>query len=150
PGLKWRDGKTVDPLVVKWWIVLADKLKDPAGNALFELYLDRLRGEDAGRFGLFLLQAFIERDTTTRSEQEALAFAKQRVDQEQQWRLNWQPELAARHPFNYEQSFAAAKALKLREHIHSCSENKGVLGLTMRAPGPDAGALVRRYLKDHG
>src|SRR5262249_4503887 len=32
PSLKWRDGKTVDPMVVKWWIVLADKLKDPAGN----------------------------------------------------------------------------------------------------------------------
>jgi len=39
---------------------------------------------------------------------------------------------------------------KLREYIHSCPENKGVLGPTVRAPGPDAAALVRRYLKDHG
>ena len=153
PSLKWKDGKTVDPIVVKWWIVLADKLKDPAGNALFELYLDRLKTEDAARFGLFLLQVFIERDTTTCNEQEALAAAKQSADQQQQWRLSWQqqhPEWAAEHPFNYEQAFAAAKAAKLREHIHSCSENKGLLGLTIRAPGPDAGALVRRYLKDHG
>jgi hypothetical protein len=153
PSLKWKDGKTVDPAVVKWWIVLADKLKDPTGNALFELYLDRLRPEDAGRFGLFLLQTFIERDTTSCSEEVALAYAKQRADQSQQWWQGWQqrnPEQAAQHPFNYEQTFAAAKAAKLREHIHSCSENKGLLGLTVRAPGPDAGALVRRYLKDHG
>jgi hypothetical protein len=153
PGLKWQDGKTVGPEVVKWWIVLADKLKGPAGNALFELYLDRLRTEDAERFGLFLLQAFIERDTTTCSEEEALAYAKQHTDQNQQNWQSWQqrdPEWAAQHPFNYEQSFAAYKAAKLGQHVHSCSENKGLLGLTMRAPGPDAGALVRRYLKDHG
>jgi hypothetical protein len=153
PSLRWRDGKTVDPMVVKWWIVLADKLKDPAGNALFELYLDRLKTEDAERFGLFLLQTFIERDTTTCSEEEALAYAKQSADQSLQWWQSWQqrnPEQAAQRPFNYEQAFAAAKAAKLREHIHSCSENKGLLGLTMCAPGPDAGALVRRYLKDHG
>jgi hypothetical protein len=153
PGLKWQDGKTVDPLIVKWWIVLADKLKDPAGNALFELYLDRLDVEDAERFGLFLLQAFIERDTTTCSEEDALAYAKQYADQSRQSWQSWHqrnPEYAEQHPFNYEQSFAAAKAAKLREHLHSCSENKGLLGLTMRAPGPDAGALVRRYLKDHG
>jgi len=153
PSLKWRDGKTVDPILVKWWIVLADKLRDPAGNALFELYLDRLKTEDAGRFGLLLLQAFIERDTTACGEEEALAFAKQRADQRRQWWQSWQqrdPERAAEHPFNYDQVFAAEKAAKLREHIHSCSENKGLLGLTMRAPGPDAGALVRRYVKDHG
>src|SRR5262249_141065 len=79
--------------------------------------------------------------------------AKQRADQRQQWWQSWQqrnPDQAAAHPFNYDQVFAAEKAVKLREHIHSCSENKGLLGLTMRAPGPDAGALVRRYLKDHG
>ena len=153
PSLKWRDGKTVDPMVVKWWIVFADRLKDPAGNALFELYLDRLKPENAGRFGLFLLQTFIERDTTSCSEQEALAFAKQSADQRQQMWLSWhqkRPEVAAQYPFNYEQVFAAAKAAKLREPIHSCSENKGLLGLTVRAPGPDAAALVRRYLKDHG
>jgi hypothetical protein len=157
PGLKWLDGKTVDPLIVKWWIVLADKLKDPAGNALFELCLDRLKTEDAGRFGLFLLQAFIERDTATCSEADALAAAKQSADQSQQRWQSWHkrdPERAeawaARYRVSYEQTFAAAKAAKLREHIHSCSENKGLLGLAMRAPGPDAGALVRRYLKDHG
>src|SRR5262249_56776800 len=72
PALKWNDGKVVDPTIVKWWIVLADKLKNPAGNALFELYLDRLKTEDRERFGRFLLQAFIERDTTSCSEEEAL------------------------------------------------------------------------------
>src|SRR5262249_8543820 len=119
------------------------------GNALFELYLDRLKPEDAGRFGLLLLQTFIEHDT----EQEALAFATQSADQRQQMWLSWhqkRPEVAAQYPFNYEQVFAAAKAAKLREPIHSCSENKGLLGLTVRAPGPDAGGLVRGYLKDHG
>jgi hypothetical protein len=118
PSLKLGDGKTVDPVIVKWWIVLADKLKDPAGNALFELYLDRLKTDDAGRFGLFLLQAFIERDTATCTEEEALAYAKQITDQTQQWRLTWQqqhPEQAARYPFNYEHEFARAKAVKLRE-----------------------------------
>ena len=153
PQLQWRDGGTVDPLVVKWWIVLADKLKDPAGNAMFELYLDRLRPEDAQRFGLFLLQAFIERDTASCTDEEASAFARECADDEQQNWLRWSqqdPEWASENPFSYEKEFAGAKAEKLREQVHSCSANRGFLGLTTRAPGPDAAALARRYLKDNG
>ena len=85
PRLEWSDGGEVDPVVVKWWIGLADKLKDPAGNALFELYLDRLKPEHAERLGLFLLQAFIERDTANCGEEEALVWAKQRAEQGAQW-----------------------------------------------------------------
>jgi hypothetical protein len=154
PELRWQSGARVPPVVVKWWVVLAEKLKDPAGNALFELYLDRLLPEDAERFGLFLLQAFIERDTTTCSEEEALVAAKQSADQAQQYWQRWQSQQGSgspsAYPFDYDQTFAAAKAAKLREHLHSCSENRGLLGLTSRAPGAQAAALVRRYLKDHG
>jgi hypothetical protein len=153
PPLQWRDGGEVDPLVVKWWIVLAEKLKDPAGNAMFELYLDRLKPEDAGRFGLFLLQAFIERDTASCSEEEANESARESADQQQQWSLQYSqqnPEWARENPFVYEQAFAEARAAALREQPYSCSANRGFLGLTMRAPGPDAAALARRYLKDNG
>jgi hypothetical protein len=153
PRLEWSDGGEVDPVVVKWWIGLADMLKDPAGNALFELYLDRLKPEHAERLGLFLLQAFIERDTGTCTEEEANEYAKERADRRQQWweqRSQQDPEWGRKYPFNYEQAFVSVKAEKLRQHIHSCSDNRGVLGLTMRAPGPDSAALTRRYLKDHG
>lgn len=153
PHLKWSDGKAVDPTIVKWWIVLAEKLKDPAGNALFELYLDRLKPEDAEHFSLFLLQSFIERDTESCSEEEALAAAKVSADRQQGWWQQWHqrnPNKADEYPFNYDKVFAQAKASKLAEPVHSCSENRGFLGLTMRAPGRDAGALVRRYLKDYG
>ena len=76
PALKWRTGKKVDPTIVRWWIMLADKLKSPGGNALFDFYLDRLRPEDAGRLGLFMLSTFVARDTLSPSEADARAHAK--------------------------------------------------------------------------
>lgn len=153
PALKWRTGKKVDPTIVRWWIVLADKLKSPGGNALFDFYLDRLRPEDAGRLGLFMLSTFVARDTLSPSEADARAHAKAFADEQQRNWQRWagsQSQLAAQHPFNYQQVFDYGRLAKLGQHLHSAAEHRGILGLASRAPGADAAALVRRYLKENG
>jgi hypothetical protein len=153
PSLRWRTGKTVPAEVVKWWIVLAEKLKNPAGNALFDLYLDQLREDDAATLGVFLLRTFIARDTLNCGEEEASAYATKQAGLLQQSWTRWQqanPAKAALQPFNYARAFAHARAQMLSVHSHSCSENRGFLALSARAPGPVAAELVRGYLKDHG
>lgn len=153
PALKWGTGKKVDPTIVRWWIVLADKLKSPSGNALFDFYLHRLRLEDAERLGLFMLSTFIARDTISPSEADARAHAKAYADEQQRIWQQWSgrhPHLAAQHPFNYQQYFEYGRLAKLSQHLHSAAEHRGILGLASRALGADAAALVRRYLKENG
>jgi hypothetical protein len=153
PALKWSTGKKVDPTIVRWWIVLADKLKSPSGNALFDFYLDRLRPEDAERLGLFMLSTFVARDTIAPSQADAQAHAKAYADEQQRIWQQWSgrnPQLAAQHPFNYQQYFEYGRLAKLSQHLHSAAEHRGILGLASRAPGADAAALVRRYLKENG
>lgn len=154
PPLKWGAGKKVDPIIVKWWIVLADKLKSPSGNALFDFYLDRLVPDDAAALGQFILTTFVARDTVSPSEEEAQAAGKAFADQQQQWWQQFQarnPQAAAQLPaFSYQQAFQAGRLSKLAQHIYSAAEHRGILGLTSRAPGADAAALARRYLKENG
>lgn len=152
PALRWMGGEPIAPDIVKWWLVLADKLKDPGGNALFELYLDRAEPQDAAALGLFVAKAFIDRDTVTCSGAEANAHAEQLVQQQLQWWANHPSGLppVSRQAPEANSWFQMYKSAKLREHLYSASDNKGLLALAVRAPGPEVAALVRNYIKEHG
>ncbi|MEQ1695264.1 MAG: DUF4132 domain-containing protein [Hyphomicrobiaceae bacterium] len=152
PTLQWANGKPVPAGVVKWWLVLADKLKDPAGNALFELYLDRCKPAGAAQFGMFILKAWIDRDTTSCSDTEANDYAAQQVAQHRQWYTNFKAQGSTYQipEPNDDQLFKSHKIAKLNQHLFSASDNKGLLAFTIRAPGPEAAAMVRAYVKDHG
>ncbi|MCH9806526.1 MAG: DUF4132 domain-containing protein [Alphaproteobacteria bacterium] len=142
PKLRWKGGTAIPDDIVKWWIVLADKLKSPGGNALFDLYLERVEEEDAAAFGLFLLDAFIERDTQSPSREEALERATKEVDR-------WLKSISTNHNINRAQHIEGT-ASRLMGQQAGCSQNRGILGLTRYAPGHEAGERVRRYLKDNG
>src|SRR5262249_25217908 len=150
PVLRWKRGKTIPADVVRWWIVLADKLKDPQGNALFELYLDRCEPADALQLGSFVLKAFIERDTVSPSDAEANAFAEQMTNQQMQWMLQYRAKNPSYPEPKREQIFRGFRNAKLAEHLYSASENKGILGFAVRASGSEAAALVKAYAKEHG
>ncbi len=144
PSVQWRDGTPLDPKIVAWWIALADKLKQPGGNALLDLYLDRLAPEDSERLGLFSLRAWIGRDTLRVSEADANAYAQANVDATYKTWLRWDRDLTR------ETVFAQLKSDKLGEYLTSANANKGLLGLATHVPGPDAAEAVRGYLKNHG
>jgi len=150
PRMRWRGGKAISDDVVRWWIVLADKLKDPQGNALFDLYLDRAEPADSETLGSFILKAWIERDTTSPSDADANAYAEQMTNQQMQWATNWQKNDPAHKLPDRAALFRSFRNAKLADHLYSASDNKGVLGLAVRAPGSEAAALVRAYAKEHG
>ena len=82
----------------------------------------------------------------------ALTRRHSRDEQQRNWQ-RWagsQSQLAAQQPFNYQQVFDYGRLAKLGQHLHSAAEHRGILGLSSRAPGADAAALVRRYLKENG
>jgi len=154
PKLKWAGGKTVPPEVIRWWIVLADKLKAPEGNALFALYLDRMQPDDAARLGRFLIAAFIARDTvrptiedvTPKAEAHARATYQNAL---QHYSATWPDWLPPRETA-YDVWLAQCKRAMLADYLHSAAANKGLLGLATRAPGVEAAAQLRGYLKEHG
>ncbi|HIE5768379.1 TPA: DUF4132 domain-containing protein [Proteus mirabilis] len=68
PQLTWKNGKVVEPKIIQWWIVLAVKLKLPAGNTLLHNYINLLSLKSQQALAQFLLIKFITQDVDTPSE----------------------------------------------------------------------------------
>jgi HEAT repeat protein len=143
PVLKWADGRTVPPEVVRWWVVLADKLKSGRGNPLLNLVLDRLEPSCAARLACLVLSSWVAFDIRRPSEEEANAFAEANADGLLQSYRRWRPD------FTREQAFARLKAQKLAEYLQSAQEHRGVLALARCAPGAEAAGIVKAYFRDH-
>ena len=153
PRLHWQDGKAVDPKIVRWWVVLAHKLKQPGSNALLDLWLDRLVKEDARRFSLFVLRSWIEHDTRRPTEDEGNAYAAANVASvlsQNQQAVRQNPRYAEYYVTDRDKLFAMLKRTKMGEYFGSANDSKGVLALATQAEGADAAAAVRSFLKDHG
>ncbi|MCJ2184694.1 DUF4132 domain-containing protein, partial [Novosphingobium sp. 1949] len=153
PALRWADGRALDPQVVRWWVVLAAKLRQPGGNALVTLWLDRLAPGDAHALGWMVLTGWIDQDTRRPSDEEANAYAAQHVDamvqQNMAWAKRW-PQSADYYTTDRDLVFAQLKRNKAAEYLGSASDSKGILALATRVHGAEAAQRVRPYLKDHG
>lgn len=153
PALRWQDGTAVDPRLPRWWLTLAAKLKQPGGNALIDLWLDRLAPGDAHRLGWMVLTSWIERDTRTCTVDEANAYAVAHVDATLQQHRNYVqrwPNSASYWSTDRDVIFAQLKNGKLKTYLGSAADSKGILALATRVTGADAAQKVRPFLKDHG
>ncbi|WAJ30350.1 DUF4132 domain-containing protein [Antarcticirhabdus aurantiaca] len=144
PALRWADGRPVPPKLVRWWFVRAHKLKNPGGDPLLHMALERLDRSDAERLGREVLSAFIAYDTRRPSSEEANAYAgqhaKSRADGYKRWRQDYTEDLA----------FAELRREKLAEYLGSALDHRGLLALARFAPAAESTALVKRFLRDHG
>jgi hypothetical protein len=153
PALIWRDGTSVDKVLVQWWVVLANKLKQPGGNAMMDLCLDRLAPRDAHRLGQSVFAAWIAEDTRTTSLEDANAQAQAEVDGRLRTHLQWakqHPESASAWITDRGLLFAQIRNEKLGTYLGSAVDNKGLLALTTRIDGIDMAKMARGYLKNHG
>ena len=161
PTLRWRNGSTVAPDVVRWWVVLADRLKDPSGHGLWELYLDRLDAADAAALGSHVLHAWITQDTRGLGEDEcrsrAQADGRREYDAAQRFLARAsRPVARMRRPEQLESARQEA-AVPLEEHVEralryyrglfagSAIADKGLLALTVRMDGAELAQAVRAY-----
>lgn len=154
PVARWAaDGSPVDPTILRWWVVLAVKLKDPSGAGLLERYLSLLQEEDRARVGRLVLSAWVAQDTRNPSPEESSAYAhgdaQRRYDMYQDW--------AKRSPQYY--AAEAAKTVEdhyrdlYREHqstyLGSAVKDKGMLALTVAMPGSELAATFQQYVRAH-
>ena len=143
PPLKAAVGDPLDARVVRWWIVLAAKLKQPGGNPWFDLLLDELDPAGAAALCRAVMSAWVAHDTARPSEDEANAYAAQHVAATLAQYQRWKPETT------HDQIFAMLRQTKLGQYLHSGNDSKGVLALATRASAAEAVAIARAYLRDH-
>ena len=63
PAATWADGSRVDPRIIQWWVVLAEKLKNPSGRGLIDLYLSLLEPADAAALAAHVTRSWMVKDT---------------------------------------------------------------------------------------
>ena len=162
PAVHWADGTEVDPAVIRWWVVLADRLKNPNGRGIIALYLSLLEPADAAALAARVVRAWIARDTRRPDPEESRAHAqiagRQAYDYAQQWlaqcrawkdwaaRLEWAEREAA---LTLEDRIAAAYAEHQRTYLGSAVADKGLLAFAAGMDDGELAGLVRAYMRDN-
>jgi len=154
PGCSWADGTPVAPEIIRWWAVLAVKLKDPLGAGLIPIYVGLLDQPSREDLGSFVLDAWIAHDTSNPSDAVCREYAAAQVDSRyrnyQEWfkrSLEWYKREGA---MTKDQVFEELRREKASEYLGSAIGEKGLLALSVGAPGHQVFAAVQRYIRDHG
>jgi hypothetical protein len=157
PVCHWANGQAVEPDVVRWWVVLACKLKEPGGNALLTRYLSQLKHASAQSLGSAILRQFITHDTRHPPLEEGIAYAQahaaNRYQSYQSGYLNAKPEYRQYYESGYaksqDQVFEECKREKMAEYLGSTIGEKGILALAAKTPGHEVVTLLQQYMRDH-
>ncbi|MBQ4782798.1 DUF4132 domain-containing protein [Pectobacterium versatile] len=153
PPLKWENGKAVDADIIKWWIILAVKLKMPAGNTLLQRYVGLLAKESQHKLGHFILHAFITQDVKNPSLEDAMLEAHKDAParlKTYQYYLERYPEYYQKYEhYTLEQATEEIKHEVLRRYLGSAIADKGMLALIGRIEGHVAVSALRNYTRDH-
>ncbi|HRL03197.1 MAG TPA: DUF4132 domain-containing protein, partial [Vitreoscilla sp.] len=154
PELVWQDsGKAVDAKITLWWVVLAQKLKEPGGNELLDLYLEQTTPASRARLAEFLLHGFINEDTRhpshTEAEEQAQKAAPQRFKYMQQWYKQY-PEYYGQYAnATLEMAVTEIKREVMAQYLGSAIADKGLLALTAAVPATTWVQLLQTYMKEH-
>jgi hypothetical protein len=153
PPCTWADGTPVDADIIRWWVILACKLKEPAGNALLERYLGLLAPASTATLGAFLLHQWVERDTRHPSLDECNAFAQAgadlRLQQYQDSARRWPQYYEAQGKLSAEQVYEELKREKMGEYLGTAINEKGLLALVSGTPGHVLVSVIQHYMRDH-
>ncbi len=144
PSFKYKNGQKVPPEVIKAWLFLANKLKQPGGNKLFDIYMDQLEPDSSKTFSTWVFDAWINYDTLRPSDADANAHAEQFADQSWKSMLRWDKT------YTREQAFRSLYNGFKSQYFNSGAATKGLLALTKHTDAAHAAASVRNYLKVHG
>lgn len=157
PQLAWQNGQVAEDEIIRWWAVLAHKLKEPAGNALLQRYLSLLSASSQQQLGEFLLDGFIRQDTRHPSQDEALQEANQHAPNRLAGYKNSFKNYGQKYPEYYgryehitlEQVVEEIKREALSRYLGSAIGDKGILALAAGVQGHKAVHFIQQYMKDH-
>lgn len=153
PACTWQDGKAVDAKIIQWWVILAEKLKEPRANALLQRYLQLLSEKSQQQLGNLLLQSFIDQDTRGPTLDEATALAVKegpsRLQSYQDWYKRYPNFYGEYANITLEQVVDEIKRAHLATYLGSAIKSKGMLALTFAAQGSLSVKQLQDYMKQH-
>ncbi|MDR7384799.1 DUF4132 domain-containing protein [Promicromonospora iranensis] len=152
-GIDGTPGDEVPSDVVRWWVVLATKLKSPSGEGLIARYVGLLDPQSQAVLGSFVLRAWLAQDTRNPSVDESRTYA----DQNAQTRWDSMQALIKRYPEYYgdqaEQSVEDFWKILYKQHqatyLGSATQEKGLLALTVGMPGAELATTAQHYFSAH-
>lgn len=155
PGLRWADGTAVPREIVRWWVVLAVRLKEPSGEGLIARYVSLLDEPSRASLGSYVLRAWIAQDTRGPSAAESREHAEQAAQQQYGWAQRW---LSQNPGSSWAQEGAAVpleehyrRAYKAHQagYLGSATKDKGLLALTVGMPGGELATAAQHFFKAH-
>lgn len=158
PAVQWQDGKTVNPKIIQWWVVLAEKLKDPMPNGLLQRYLGLLDDKSQRRLSLFILQSFISEDTLNPTLAQAMEVANSEAPSRLAQYQDYYQRYGKNDPDGWYAKYANVTLSEVIEEIKkdqlaiylgSAIKSKGMLALTFRAEGSTVVNILQDYMKNH-
>lgn len=153
PACCWLAGAAVEPEIIRWWVILACKLKEPGGNALFERYLGLLDQASRAALGASLLHQFIAHDTAHPPHDDGIAWAQahaaQRFQQYQDGAQRYPAYYEAKGKLTPEQVFEELRREKMAEYLGTAINEKGILALVAGTPGHELVGALQQYMRDH-
>ena len=157
PEMSWQNGKKVQAEIIHWWVVLAEKLKDPKANALLQRYLGLLDEKSQQKLANHLLHSFIQQDTLSPTLEQAMEVATQRAPQSLQSYRDSYKNYGHKYPEYYghyatitlEEVIEEIKRQQLAIYLGSAIKSKGLLALTFPAQGSFAVKQLQDYMKQH-
>lgn len=139
--------------VVRWWVVLATKLKAPSGDGLIARYVGLLAPASRAALGSFVLRAWVAQDTRNPSAENSRAYA----DKYAQSRWDAVQAGFKRYPEAYAQAATDTvedtwKRLYRDDqatYLGSATQEKGLLALTVGMPGAELARTAQHYFAAH-
>ena len=153
PAVTWQNGKAVNPQIIQWWVILAEKLKDPKANQLLLRYMSLLSEKSQQQLANHILQSFIHQDSRGPTLEEATALAVQGAPSRLQNYQNWykrNPEYYGEYAnATLEQIIEEIKREHLATYLGSAIKSKGMLALISSVQGSQAVKQLQDYMKKH-
>ena len=154
PAVRWAaDGAVVPAEVVRWWTVLAVKLKDPSGLGLLARYVGLLDAEGRAALGRHVLAAWVAQDTRNPAPDESRSYAEteaqQRHDRYQEWYRRYPQHYEAEAARTVDDHYRDAYREHQATYLGSAIKDKGMLALTVAMPGAELADTFTRYAKAH-
>ena len=156
PKVKWQNNTDVDPKIIQWWAILAEKLKEPKANQLLQRYVGLLSEKSQQELANFALQSFITEDTRGPRLDEATEYAVKNAPQRlQQYRNAYQAWAKNDTYYAYygtitlEEVITEIKNIQLSCILGSAIKSKGFLALAFAAQGSFAVKQIQDFIKQH-
>jgi hypothetical protein len=146
PAVHWADsGKPVPATVMKWFLVQACKLNNAEAGPTLRRYCSLFRRQEREKLGMFVLEAWIAKDTKPKyNSEQAAALAQKEAKQV--------AAFAKQYPQYYpefdEQKFYQTAFNRLLIHPEgSQTGTKGILAVAGACCAGEAAPIVHRYIK---